>query len=146
MEYKVETSLWDFPAWSGGKDTLDTLKEKGDVDRVEQWIETVLMESDATDGDINNILWFERDNIADALGYKDWDAYEDGWSKADADDADDWFCELSLEELEEISGYKRDEFRDPDAMIDEGDFVDAVQEWWDGLYDCTRVEIYKKYN
>ena len=35
MKYKVETSLRYFHAWQGGKDTLDVLIEKGDVDDVE---------------------------------------------------------------------------------------------------------------
>ena len=35
MEYKVESSLDRFEAWSGGKDTLDTLIEKGDCDAVQ---------------------------------------------------------------------------------------------------------------
>ena len=29
-------------------------------------------------GDINNVLWFERDTIAQHLGYSDWDEYEYG--------------------------------------------------------------------
>jgi hypothetical protein len=136
MEYKVESSLWDFPAWSGGKDTLDTLKEKNDVDAVESWIEGLCLE-DATDTTINDILWFERDAIAEALGYRDWEAYEDGWSESDLEDADNWFSEIDdYELLEQISGYKRSEYED------EGEFVDAVQEWWDSLGDAKKVEIY----
>lgn len=78
MEYKVETSLHDFPAWQGGKDTLDTLIEKDDCQEVEDLIETVFLDQDATDEDINDFLWFERDAIAEHLGYRDWDAYECG--------------------------------------------------------------------
>lgn len=44
MTYKVESSLWDFQAWSGGKDTLDVLKEKGDCDAVESWIDGLGMD------------------------------------------------------------------------------------------------------
>lgn len=78
MEYKVETSLYNFPAWQGGKDTLDTLIEKGDCEKVEDFLETIFLEEDATDGDINDFLWFERDQIAQHLGYADWDEYEYG--------------------------------------------------------------------
>ena len=59
MEYKVETSLYDFPAWQGGKDTLDTLIDKGDCLAVEELIETIFLERDATDEDINDFLWFD---------------------------------------------------------------------------------------
>ena len=46
MEYKVETSLYDFPAWQGGRDTLDTNIEKGDCDEVEDLIETVFFDQE----------------------------------------------------------------------------------------------------
>lgn len=78
MEYKVETSLYNFPAWQGGKDTLDTIIEKGDCEKVEEFIETIFLEEDVTDGDINDFLWFDRDQIAQHLGYADWDEYECG--------------------------------------------------------------------
>lgn len=86
MEYKVETSLHDFPAWQGGKDTLDTLIEKDDCQEVEDLIETVFLDQDATDEDINDFLWFERDAIAEHLGYRDWDAYECGEEEDEEED------------------------------------------------------------
>lgn len=80
MRYYVEDSLDNFEAWSGGKDTLDTLREKGDVDSVECFIEELasMSEEGWSDTDINDILWFERDAIAQHLGYSDWDEYEYG--------------------------------------------------------------------
>jgi len=75
MTYKVGSSLWDFRAWSGGKNTLDTLKEKGDVDEVESLIEECFVDELPTDTQINDLLWFERDFIAQHLGYDDWDKY-----------------------------------------------------------------------
>jgi len=76
MEYKVECSLDQFDAWSGGKDTLDVLIEKGVCDEVEDFIEQCF--TDPTDTDINDFLWFERDQIAEYLGYEDWDEFENG--------------------------------------------------------------------
>lgn len=137
MEYKVESSLWDFPAWSGGKDTLDTLKEKNDVDAVEAWIDGMGLE-DATDTTINDILWFERDMIAEALGYRDWEAYEEGWSEEDLNDAEEWFHAIDDNEvLEKISGMKLSDYDDED------DFVDDVTDWWDDLKDEKKVDIYE---
>ena len=146
MEYKVESSLWNFQAWSGGKDTLDTLKEKGDVDEVEEYLDMIFMETDMTDTDINDTLWFERDAIAEHLGYKDWEAYEEGWSLEDLKEAEDWFEELDLGEMEEVSGLKRDNYRDPDAMLDEEEFIDAVEEWWNNLDEEKKVDIYNENN
>lgn len=126
MEYKVESSLWDFPAWSGGKDTLDTLKDKNDVDAVETWIDGMGLE-DATDTDINDILWFERDAIAECLGYRDWEAYEEGWSESDLFDAEDWWSDLEIEDKVRVSEAEDDY---------------AAEDWWDNLDDAKKVEIY----
>lgn len=76
MEYKVNTSLYNFPAYGGAIDTLDVLKERNDWEEVEFFLESIFLEEDITDGDINDFLWFERDAIAEHLGYSDWDAYE----------------------------------------------------------------------
>ena len=80
MEYKVDTALESFAAWSGGRDTLDTLIEKGVCDEVESLIEETLCseESLPSETEINDFLWFERDYIAEYLGYKDWDEFEYG--------------------------------------------------------------------
>lgn len=82
MEYKVECDLDQFEAWSGGKDTLDVLIEKGVCDEVEDFIEQCFADTadtdTPTDTDINDFLWFERDTIAQHLGYKDWDEFEYG--------------------------------------------------------------------
>ena len=79
MEYKVECSLDQFDAWSGGNDTLKVLIEKGVCDEVEEFIEQCFADTDTpTETDINDFLWFERDQIAEYLGYKDWDAFENG--------------------------------------------------------------------
>lgn len=76
MEYRVESSLKDFNAWSGGKCTLDVLIEKGVCDEVERYIEEGFTDPTATD--INDFLWFERDQIAEYLGYEDWEEFEYG--------------------------------------------------------------------
>lgn len=88
MKYVVEESLDNFEAWSGGKDTLDVLREKGDVDSVECLIEELEPEEGWTDSGINDFLWFEQDTIAQHLGYSDWDEYEYGKSD-DEDDEDE---------------------------------------------------------
>jgi hypothetical protein len=76
MTYTIEESLENFHAWSGGKDTLDVLIDKGVCDVVEDFIEQSF--TNPTDTDINDFLWFERDAIAEYLGYEDWDDFENG--------------------------------------------------------------------
>ena len=88
MRYYVETSLESFEAWSGGKDTLDVLIEKGDCDSVEDLIEEQSYDNGWTETEINDFLWFERDIIAEHLGYGSWDEYENGSDEEDDEDED----------------------------------------------------------
>ena len=76
MEYTIDRNLEDFQAWGGGKYTLEVLIEKGDCEAVESLITECF--AHPTDTDINDFLWFSRDQIAEYLGYEDWDAYENG--------------------------------------------------------------------
>ena len=87
MYYKTEFDLYDFPAWSGGHDTLETLKEKNLVDEVQAAIEEIYCcEESPTDTEINDFLWFERDTIAEWLGFSDWEALEYGEEEAEDED------------------------------------------------------------
>ena len=77
MTYTVETSLTDFPAWSGAVHTLDVLIEKDLCDTVEACLVDVLGEY-PTDTEINDMLWFETDAIAEWCGFSNWEALENG--------------------------------------------------------------------
>lgn len=76
MTYTIDNNLEDFEAWAGGKDTLNVLIEKGEG--VCEQVEEFIMECfpNPTDTEINDFLWFERDQIAEYLGYEDWEAFE----------------------------------------------------------------------
>ena len=77
MKYYVETSLENFEAWSGGRDTLEVLIEQGLCDTVEACLEEIL-DGDTSDTYINDILWMERDMIAEWCGFSSWEALENG--------------------------------------------------------------------
>lgn len=73
MKYTVEENLYNFKAWSGGKVTLDDLLEHGVVDGAEEYIEMIFADREElpTDTEINDILWFERDEIYRYCGIYD---------------------------------------------------------------------------
>lgn len=73
MKYTVEESLQDFKAWSGGKDTLDDLWAHDVVDKAEEYINMIMdcREELPTQTEINDILWFERDEIYRYCGIYD---------------------------------------------------------------------------
>lgn len=89
MKYYVENSLENFDAWSGGKDTLDVLIEKGDCDAVESLIEELSYDTEWSETEVNDFLWFDRDCIAEHLGYEDWDEYEYGKDEDEDEDDDE---------------------------------------------------------
>ena len=76
MYYKTEFDLYNFPAWSGGADTLETLKKYDLYDQVQAAIEEIYCEESPTATEINDLLWFERDAIAKWLGFSSWEALE----------------------------------------------------------------------
>ena len=130
MEYKVESSLYNFPAWQGGKDTLDTLIEKGDCEKVEDFLETIFLEEDATDGDINDFLWFERDQIAQHLGYADWDEYEYG------EDEDETYEDINGVELavsDEVHWHDEAGYDEDGSMI----VFTIIEERGDGYFNLS---------
>lgn len=74
MEVRTELtaySAWDL-LWSGAQDTLEDLTVK-DVEIILNNLEACQPEDGYTLTDINDIFWFERDAIAEWLGYSDYE-------------------------------------------------------------------------
>lgn len=58
--------------WSGGRDTLDSLT----WDECEQllfMLDDLFCDSEPTETEVNDFLWFERDTVAEWLGFSDFD-------------------------------------------------------------------------
>ena len=91
MKYYVETSLENFEAWSGGRDTLEVLIEKGLCDTVEACLEEDLNSYGEMPDDtaINDFLWFERDVIANYCGFSSWEALENGEEEEEEETAEE---------------------------------------------------------
>lgn len=81
LNYVVQHScdLCDFPAWAGGRDRLDKLCEHPEaLAIIEEYLEDNLCyiaEDEVTDTLINDILWFDVDDILFDNGF-DPDTYE----------------------------------------------------------------------
>lgn len=109
MTYTVETSLADFPAWSGGKDTLDVLIEKDLCDTIEAILNDIYVDGAPTDTEINDTLWFSRDEIAEWCGFSSWEALENGEEEeeeetAEEEEADNNFSRWCANQSHDCSG------------------------------------------
>lgn len=69
MYIKMEIdSLDNFSAWSGGLDTLDSIRDAGKIEELDNLFQDFFCGETPTDTDVNDWLWFERNDIFDCLG------------------------------------------------------------------------------
>ena len=125
MKIICETSLANFQAWSGGKDTMDDLSVS-DCDKLEQYLNELHPEG-MDDGELNDFLWYERDSIVEILGYRNYEALAN-------QDKESWEDHARTVIAEEI----------PDA---DEDMVDEyiTYEYMEGTSDEDVIEEFKQY-
>ena len=73
MKVTYEFDLSEFKAWSGGAETLEKIRKfdlnhPGAMNAAQQYMEECLG-NEATEVEINDMLWFEDGAILDAIGY-----------------------------------------------------------------------------
>ena len=122
MKVICETSLENFEAWSGGKDTKDALSHS-ELEKLEQHIEELYPDG-MTDTELNDFLWFEREMIAELLGYRNADAMFD----QDDDDWEDHARKILNDEFSVLKVFTADEL---DEMIEQWiseEFVEGMSD------------------
>lgn len=67
MKIISETSIEDFKAWSGAKDTLNRVIAEDKCEELESMLEEMYPDG-MTDTELNDLLWFEPDTIYEWLG------------------------------------------------------------------------------
>lgn len=65
--WKDVTTAYDFEFWSGGKDTVEDLT-CNEVETIISILEDCYPEG-MSETELNDFFWFERDTIAEWLGY-----------------------------------------------------------------------------
>jgi hypothetical protein len=71
MKYTKEFNVETFEFWSGAENTIQTVKENDKMSELGQHIEEVFEGMDPTETDINDYVWFQSDEIFEALGISD---------------------------------------------------------------------------
>lgn len=73
MKIYTETGLDSFKFWSGARDTIEELT-KDEIKEIEAILEELDVDDEGmSDTEVNDFFWFERDTIAEWLGYNDFD-------------------------------------------------------------------------
>ena len=71
MRIYREIPLTEFEFWAGGKDTVEELTDS-ELEQIEEILEEIYPEG-MSEFEVNDLFWFERDLIAEWLGYEDFD-------------------------------------------------------------------------
>ena len=110
-----EINIEDFEAWSGGKDTLDRIIEEGKEKEFEDYISDLYPDG-IDETQLNDILWFDSDQVFQDLGINEYDT----------DEIVEDFKNNYLDELKE--GYKEDETVDfvIDDIIEKSIYHDSI--------------------
>jgi hypothetical protein len=66
-----ETPLREFESWAGGRDTMNCLTWE-QLDTIEGILEDIFPDG-MTDTQLNDLMWFDNDWIAELLGFSDWE-------------------------------------------------------------------------
>ena len=93
MKVTYEFDLSEFKAWSGGADTLEKIREfdlnhPGAMNAAQQYMEECLGD-EATETEVNDMLWFEDGAILDAIGYYDEDEEDEEEEDEDGVESED---------------------------------------------------------
>lgn len=129
MKITKEVSLENFEAWSGGTDTLNELTSS-ECEQLEPQLEELYPDG-MDETQVNDILWFEQDWIAECLGYKNWEHLKrDHAGESDEDHA--------REVLNKEYPLASDELK---AMFDK--FIE--EEWTDDMDNDEIIDSFKEY-
>jgi hypothetical protein len=78
MKIYKEVNYSEFEFWSGAIDTVKMLT-LSELEKVWEELENCWLENNEmpSETDINDFFWFEKDTIAEWLGYEDWEKLEE---------------------------------------------------------------------
>jgi hypothetical protein len=82
MKIISEISISQFEAWSGAIDTQKKIVETNNVENFDSYIEELYPDG-LTDTELNDLLWFDSENILNDLGINEEEAEEEAEEETD---------------------------------------------------------------
>ena len=118
MYYKQVFDINEFEFWSGGLDTFTELQEYVTLEQIQYHIENHFSDETPTDTEINDYLWYEREEIFSELGIRE---------KATEEDTKDNIKRL-LEywEPEIIAGLEKDTGKEVESLEITDNLINAI--------------------
>jgi len=86
--YNENTSLSDFDAWSGAKETKEAILSAGKGDDFDSLIEELYPDG-LSETALNDILWFEEDWVFEMLGMTEEEEEEEEEDEEEEDEEDE---------------------------------------------------------
>lgn len=88
LTYRVTRAWTDFEFWSGAVDTVDFLIKHNLMTKVWDYYCSRCddLYQDPTEVDVNDFFWFNEDEIAEALGYSDFQTMYDELESEEGND------------------------------------------------------------
>jgi hypothetical protein len=68
MKVYTDFDIRNFEPWSGAVDTYEKIADEDKLDELETLLEEIFFESEATETDINDLLWFDDEWLFECLG------------------------------------------------------------------------------
>lgn len=118
MYYKQVFDINEFEFWSGGLDTFTELQEYVTLEQIQYHIENHFSDETPTDTEINDYLWYERDEIFSELGIKE--------KATDGDIKDNIKRLLEYWEPEIIAGLEADTGKDIESLEITDNLINAI--------------------
>lgn len=72
----IKTEFSDYSPWSGAKDTYNRIEEENKLDMLESILEDLYPDG-MTDTELNDLLWFESEQVFEWLGISEDDDSEE---------------------------------------------------------------------
>ena len=138
MKVYYELDLKNFQVWGGAKDTFEVLTY-GQIRQLEAMMEDAWGD-EVDETSVNDFLWFDRDLIAEWLGFEDWEELEHH------NNGDEHYEEIATKEIRDADGFLteytmyHDLWKDKYLfMFGDKDITDPEED--DADYECdTREE------
>lgn len=151
MNIYEDIDIRNFKFWSGGKDRADQL-ESSDWDVIERELE-ILYPEGMSDGELNDLFWFDFDMIVQFLGYEneaDFDLKRDPYYMDDDDvkaAIPEWWKNhiinlRNVTNMDVLENYLWAADKDLEDLIDE---CEDISEYYDGPEDIDEPRLIHDY-